>query len=98
MLKKSYYKGGNKCRVWFYLSPEVEANTVSLVGDFNDWDQDADPMKMKKDGTFYTAVTLETGQSYQYRYLLDEACWENDWNADAYVPNEEGTENSVVNV
>ena len=35
MLKKSYYKGGAKCRVWFYLPADVEAETAFLVGDFN---------------------------------------------------------------
>jgi len=96
MLKKTYYKGGNKCRVWFYLPSEVDAETANLVGDFNDWDETADPMKIKKDGTFYTAITLETGKEYQFRYLLDNERWENDWNADAYQTNELGTQNSVV--
>lgn len=96
MLKKTYYKGGNKCRVWFYLCPEVEAKTANLVGDFNNWDRNADPMKIRKDGTFYKAVTLDTGKEYQFRYLLDNESWENDWDADAYKANELGTENSVV--
>lgn len=96
MLKKRYYKGGKKCRVWFYLPTQVNAETANLVGDFNDWDKTANPMKMKKDGTFYTAVTLDTGNEYQFRYLLDSERWENDWEADDYQPNELGEENSVV--
>lgn len=98
MLKKSYYKGGKKCRVWFYLPAEVEAETAFLVGDFNGWNQNADPMKKKKDGTFYAALTLETGKAYEYRYFLDGERWENDWNPDYYAPNDLGTENSVVDV
>lgn len=98
MIKKNYYKGGNKCRVWFYLPDQVEAETAHLVGDFNGWDEGATPMKEKKDGAFYTAVTLESGKEYQFRYLLDNERWENDWSADAYAPNEMGTENSVVKV
>jgi 1,4-alpha-glucan branching enzyme len=96
MLKKHYYKGNKRCRVWFYLPADVAAEEVCLVGDFNDWDEEGQPMKKRKDGTFYTAVTLDTGQSYQYRYLLDHERWENDWEADDYVTNEMGTENSVV--
>ncbi len=96
MLKKRFYQGGKNCRVWFYLPSEVKADSVHLVGDFNDWDENANPMKVKKDGTFYTALTLETGRDYQFRYLLDNQRWENDWEADAYVTNESGTENSVV--
>ncbi len=98
MLKKHYYRGGNNCRVWFYLPPDVNADEVTLVGDFNDWDRSANPMKKKKDGTFYTALTLETGKEYQFRYFLDGHRWENDWDADDYVPNESGTENSVIKV
>jgi hypothetical protein len=66
--------------------------------DFNGWDQRAEPMKKKKDGTFYTALTLNVGRSYEFRYLLDQERWENDWSADAYSPNEMGTENSVIEV
>lgn len=98
MLKKHYYKGGKRCRVWFYLPEKVNANTASLVGDFNSWDEQADPMKKKMNGSFYTAVTLESGRAYQFRYLLDDERWENDWSADSYVPNEMGTDNSVVEV
>lgn len=96
MIKKNYYKGKKNCRVWFYLPAEVDAEKANLVGDFNDWDLQNTPMKKKKDGTFYTAVTLDAGQSYQFRYLLDGERWENDWDADQYVQNEKGTENSVV--
>ncbi|MBG0788320.1 MAG: isoamylase early set domain-containing protein [Anaerolineaceae bacterium] len=98
MLKKSYTKGGAKCRVWFYLPAEVEAETACLVGEFNNWDRNANPMKKKKDGTFYTVLTLDVGQAYQYRYCLDGERWENDWEADFYTPNDHGTENSVVKV
>ena len=98
MLKKHVYKGGERVRVWFYLPPEVNAQTAYLVGDFNDWDKTANPMKKKKDGTFYTALTLNAGKAYQFRYFLDGERWENDWQADAYVPSDLGVENSVVEV
>lgn len=98
MLKKRYYKGGKNCRVWFYLPSKVDAETAHLVGDFNGWDKKANSMKLKKDGTFYTAVTLQTGEEYEFRYLLDGDRWENDWEAEAYAPNEMGGENSVVKV
>jgi len=98
MLKKQVYKGGQRVRVWFYLPTEVKAQTAALVGDFNGWDKTANPMKIKKDGTFYTAITLETGKAYEFRYFLDGERWENDWQADAYVQSDMGVENSVVEV
>ncbi len=96
MLKKHVYKSGNRVRVWFYLPADVDADTAYLVGDFNGWDVSANPMKKRKDGTFYTALTLDAGRDYQFRYHLDGNRWENDWEADAYAPGEMGVENSVV--
>ena len=53
-------------------------------------------MTPRKDGSFRVAVALEPGRSYRFRYLLDGTRWENDWAADAYVPNEYGGDDSVV--
>ncbi|MDX1655300.1 MAG: isoamylase early set domain-containing protein, partial [Candidatus Competibacteraceae bacterium] len=47
------------------------------------------------DGSFTVTVNLESGKEYQFRYLLDGERWENDWEADKYVP-AGGHDNSVV--
>ena len=39
---------------------------------------------------------LEAGRQYRFRYWLDNERWENDWAADAYLPNPFGSEDSVV--
>ena len=98
MLMKSYNKSGKKCRVTFKLPADVEADSAALVGDFNEWDESATPMKKLKDGSFSAQVSLEVGQSYRFRYLLDESRWENDWEPDAYSPNEHGEDDSIVTV
>ena len=41
-------------------------------------------------------MTLETGRKYRFRYLVDGKRWENDWDADAYAPNQFGSEDSIV--
>ncbi len=84
------------CKVTFELPQEVKAETATVVGDFNNWDPNATPMKRKKDGTFSTAINLEAGKEYRFRYWLDNSRWENDWHADAYLPNSFGSEDSVV--
>jgi hypothetical protein len=57
------------------------------------------PMKRLKDGSFKLTVDLPSGNSYQFRYLLDDDRWENDWSADNYCYSEYGNcENSVVEV
>ena len=54
-------------------------------------------MRKQKDGSFAVTLTLETGREYQFRYLLDGKRWENDWDADKYVPAPfSNTDNSVV--
>ena len=98
MLKKTYSKTGRSCRVTFELPPEVKAETACLCGEFNEWDQTAQPMKRRRDGKFSLTISLKPGQEYRFRYLLDDERWENDWNADAYTPNTFGSEDSVVKV
>ena len=89
MPKKSYTRTGRSCRV---------AQHVTLCGEFNDWDTEVHPMRKKKDGSHFISLSLDAGRSYRYRFFIDGARWENDWDADAYRPNEYGTEDSVVNV
>lgn len=98
MLKKSYSKTGTKCRVTFKLPAEVNAETAAIAGEFNDWSTESHPMKQLKDGSFSISMSLDVGQSYRFRYYLDGQRWENDWEADAYLPNEHGTDDSVVEV
>ena len=50
----------------------------------------------RKTVVFLIMLSLPAGQDYYFRYLLDGGLWENDWAADAYVPNPFGTEDSVL--
>lgn len=98
MLRKSYSKTGRVCRVTFDFHPPVDARSVSLCGDFNGWASDANAMSHRKDGRFSTTISLQAGQSYRFRYLLDGSQWENDPAADGYAPNQFGSDDSLVNV
>jgi len=97
-LKKQYLKKNSACKVTFSFPREAAgpATQVSLVGDFNAWDKHAIPMKRLKNGGFTATVTLESNKEYHFRYFLDGDRWENDWNADKYVPNSHGSDDSVV--
>jgi 1,4-alpha-glucan branching enzyme len=98
MTKKSYTRTGKSCLVTFYLPADVQAGKAVLCGEFNGWDTAAKPMKRRKDGTYYASVHLDAGRSYRYRFFLDDERWENDWEAEQYLPNEHGSDDSVVNV
>jgi len=96
MLKKTPMASGKKVKVTFEL-PAAGAQSVSVVGDFNDWDKDAAPLKpRKKDGVWAVSLNLPVGQTYQFKYWVDGARWENDWAADDYVPNGFGGDNSIL--
>lgn len=98
-LKKQYLKSRPVCKVTFRLGRQAapEATRVHLVGDFNSWQTDETPMKRLKSGDFTVTLDLPVNQSYQFRYLIDQNAWENDWDADQYVPSGiAANENSVV--
>lgn len=96
MLKKQFLKTKDLCKVTFYTPAAIEAETIFLVGDFNDWDEQTSPMEKLKDGRFKMTLELEQGREYQFRYLVNSSEWHNDWEADKYVPNPYSGDNSVV--
>ncbi len=95
-MKKEYTKTGRSCKVTFEL-PADGASEVALLGDFNEWNATTTPMKRRKDGSFSATVSLKSGQ-HKFRYLVNGETWRNDPEADEYVPNQFGTEDSVVSV
>jgi hypothetical protein len=54
-------------------------------------------MQATDDG-FEATTRLPYGKAYRFRYLIDGHRWENDWAADAYVANEYGGDDSVVDL
>jgi len=96
--KKQFLKSKPVCKVSFRLdAAEVSgAKKVQLLGDFNNWDKSAEPMTALKSNDFTAVLELETGKEYQFRYLINGSQWKNDSEADSYVANSFGEENSLV--
>lgn len=69
------------------------AKEVSLVGNFNHWNSQANPMKKDKKGIWKVAISLAPGR-YEYRFVAD-GNWENDPTCPGCVANEFGGENCV---
>ncbi|BBO74577.1 hypothetical protein DSCW_19940 [Desulfosarcina widdelii] len=100
-IRKQFLKSKPVCKVTFKIPKEIEgeATLAHVVGDFNDWSTSATPMKRLKNGGFSVTVDLETGRPYQFRYLLGKDSWENDPDADGYVPTPFGDSlNSVISL
>ena len=75
----------------------LKVDSIRVVGEFNDWDESATSMAYhKKDKVFRVTLELEPGREYQFRYLLNDGYWCNDWAADKYTANQFGEDNCVV--
>jgi hypothetical protein len=101
VITKRYLKSRQMWKVTFELPkaelPEgIEVTTIHVVGDFNDWDTAATPMKQSKKGTYRATLELEPAHDYLFRYLINGEHWYNDWHADGYMPTGFGEDNCVV--
>ena len=98
-ISKQYLKTKPACKVTFVVPAEQApaAGSVAVLGEFNNWE--AAVMKKQKNGDFSTTVTVPKDQEFQFRYLIDGQQWQNDHEADAYVPSPLSyEENSVLRV
>jgi 1,4-alpha-glucan branching enzyme len=97
-LKKQHIPSCNLCKVTFRLPKDVahDAKMAAVVGDFNNWNPTEHKMKKLKSGDFTLTLELPCNREFSFRYLVDTGRWENDWFADKYIPNDFGSEDSVV--
>lgn len=97
-LQKKFLKSKPVCKVTFSLPAEAVSGgeKVLLLGEFNDWKPEKGIPMQLSDGEFKAVVELPAGREFQFRYLIDDETWENDWAADKYAPSPYGADNSVV--
>ena len=96
-ITKQFLKSKPVCKVTFTV-PAEEANEVKVVGSFNEWNQEATPLKKLKNGTFKGTFELPKENTYEFRYLVDND-YVNDSEADRYQWNDyAGTENAVLEI
>lgn len=96
-IKKQYLKSKPVCKVTFSVAAK-EAENVSVVGSFNEWNTETMNLKKLKNGTFKGTVDLEKDNEYEFRYVVDGA-YTNDEQADAYKWNDyAAAENGVLTV
>jgi 1,4-alpha-glucan branching enzyme len=74
----------------------VDAKKVSLVGEFNNWNPDADPMQRDETGTWTKAKMLSTG-NMEYKFFVDGE-WIQDPENLRTCPNRFGTRNNIVKI
>lgn len=89
----------SKTRSLQFVLVAPEAATVSLVGDFNDWDAARTPMRpLRADGPVWSAVVPLAPGRYRYAFLVNGARWLADPAAPAASDDGFGAPSSVVTV
>ena len=99
-LGKRFLKKEPVCKVTFKLPEDSvgsDDHEVKVVGEFNDWNWEEGVTMKKKKGFYEAEVKLKRDREYQFRYLINNTVWANDWCADSYTPTPFGVDNSVVN-
>lgn len=79
-----------------FVLADADARTVSLVGDFNDWEKRATPLRSAKPGVWSAQVALKPGR-HEYAFVVDGKRWVADPSAD-HVADDFDTPSSVVTV
>jgi 1,4-alpha-glucan branching enzyme len=78
MVKTSKPLRDGTVRVTFALPAEHPEVVASVVGDFNDWDPFAHPLRVRSNQTRSASVTVPSGSTLRFRYLADGGRWFDD--------------------
>ncbi|MFN8018917.1 MAG: isoamylase early set domain-containing protein [Acidimicrobiales bacterium] len=97
MIDKQKGKRSKDVKVTFSIPVEWLPRKVSLVGDFNGWDLEANRMR-KKGGAWVTSVSLAPGERYRFRYVDELGRWHDDPAADDVVANDHGGVDGIVDL
>ena len=79
-------------RVTFALATDEPSGAVSVVGDFNDWNPFAHPLRRRGNGTRSAVVTVPVGTTLRFRYLSEGGFWFDD----ETTPGWEGQDASIA--
>lgn len=95
MLAKRFFKTKDEVEITFEID-RPGLTSVDLVADTFGWE----PIPLKRadrgKGPFRVKVRFPKDDAVQFRYIFNGDYWENDEAADAYWPNDRGSDNSVV--
>jgi len=80
-------------KVTFVLDEDI--GQVSVVGDFNDWDPFAHPLRKRRNGTRSVTVDVGSGR-HAFRYLADGYGFFDEPEADAIEANGYGDTHSML--
>lgn len=97
MIKKSYVKSKKQYKVTFEVPVEQigKSRDVRVLGTFNGWSWDNGLAMSNGKGSYKANIELAPGE-YQFRYLVDNQEWKNDWDAPGYTASGYASDNCVL--
>ena len=98
-INKEYSEDRKICKVTFTLPDYFEESFkhASVVGEFNNWNAEANALeKNKKIGLYSAEIELEGSKEYRFRYVVDGKTWLNDSEADRFEPTPFGDSDNCI--
>jgi 1,4-alpha-glucan branching enzyme len=78
VVKKARHGRADAIRVTFVLPADEPAGAVSVVGDFNEWNPFAHPLRRRGNGTRSAVASVPAGTTLRFRYLAEGGLWFDD--------------------
>jgi 1,4-alpha-glucan branching enzyme len=82
LIKKARPDRNQVVRITFVLPADEPPGAVSVVGDFNDWNPFANPLRRRPNGTRSAVVSVPANSTIRFRYLAEGGLWFDDDSAD----------------
>lgn len=60
-----------RTRVAFFCVGYPNAKSISITGDFNNWNSEDTPMQKLPDGSWFAELIMSSGQTIKYNFLVD---------------------------
>lgn len=95
MIYKTPSPHPNYVHVVFELPESLWADRVYLVGDFNNWQVGATPLRQNRRGAWRAALELVANTSHQFYYWID-GVKRTDFYADGWSEDTADSQNSVI--
>jgi len=73
-----------------------KATSVSVVGDFNDWNKDKNPLKLEN-GVWKGSLSLKPGR-HEFKFVVNNTDWITDPKGSETAPDKYGGRSSIITV
>ena len=79
-----------------FVFHDDSAHSVSVAGDFNEWDPIATPLKRNDSGLWFTEIVVPRAGRFEYKFIINGQRWLEDPSNGMKAPNNYGGLNSVL--